>query len=367
MNKTLRTFVLATIALMGFGYAQAADHRDSPRMTAAIGELGNLDILDVYAFQSPQTPKNTVLVMTASTDAGVITPTFFNAYGLYEFKVTNLLNFGNYSAPLTFQLQFSLPDNKLQQFVVLNKVTDGGVQRLAVGKTNTNIALANGGKLRCGLFDDPFFFDLLAFNKFKAAAFANDPTRANIFLKRNGGAQANIPNNFFGGFNCIAIVLEVPSSALLAGPNNTKIGVWARTVIPGTNFFVENPDQFDRKGRPAINTVLMPDALKDDFNSASPLTDIRYRAAAKEELRILFGTPDAMRESQVNLLLPDVLTFDTTSKEGFDKLNGRRLSDDVVDVELSLLTGGAVTTDSVPNDSVFSNKFPYLGSPNPKP
>jgi hypothetical protein len=336
-------------------------------MTAAIGVLGNLDILDVYAFQSPQNAKNTVLIMTMSTDAGVITPATFNAYGVYEFKVSNLLQQGNYDSQITYQIRFSNPDQKLNQFFVVTKLSAFGAQNIASGTTNKNISFANGGKVRAGLFDDPFFFDLLAFNKFKAAAFANDPKRGAIFLNRNGGAPgANIPNNFFGGLNCIAIVLEVPSTSLQSTAANPSIGVWARTLIPGAVFSQENPEQFDRKGRPGINTVLIPDDNKDDFNSASPLTDIRFRPAAKEELRILFGSPDQAREDQVNLLLPDLLTLKTTSKDGFDKLNGRKLADDVIDVELGLLTGGAVKSDSVPNDSTFSNAFPYMGSPNPK-
>ena len=357
---------LVTSLFLGIGTLRAADHRDSPRLIATIAQYGNLDILDVYAFQSPQSPKNMVFIMTMSTDAGILSPVIFNPYGLYEFRVTNLLNQGNHDTQITFQLQFSLPDSKLQQFLIVNRFDHSGMRRVATGKTNATVNVTGGGKVQAGLFDDPFFFDLLAFNKFKAAAFAGDPTRADIFLKRTGGTTANIPNNFFGGFNCIAIVLEVPAASLLSCPKNTSIGLWARTVIPGGHFSDENPEQFDRKGRPGINTVLLPDALKDAFNSASPLTDANFRPAAKAELGILFGTPDQMRETQVNLLLPDILTFSTTSKDGFNKLNGRKLADDVIDVELGLLTGGAVTSDSVSNDSVFRAGFPYLGTPNPK-
>jgi hypothetical protein len=196
---------------------------------------------------------------------------------------------------------------------------------------------------------------------------AGDPNAGEVFLDRSGGTvNPNIPNNFFGGFNCIAIVLEVPSVQLQSSKANTSIGVWARTTVPGANFGPQNPEQFDRKGRPGINTVLMPDALKDAFNSGSPETDAQFRDAAKTELGLLFGTPDATRATQVNLLLPDVLTLKTRDADGFDKLNGRRLADDVIDVELSLLTSGAVTTDDVNNDSVFRKAFPYLGTPNPK-
>ncbi|MGZ4256276.1 MAG: DUF4331 family protein [Gaiellaceae bacterium] len=62
------------------------------------------------------------------------------------------------------------------------------------------------------------------------------------------------------------------------------------------------------------------------------------------------------------MLLPDILTFDTSSSAGF--LNGRKLTDDVIDAELGLITNGAVPGDCVANDSTFLSGFPYLGSPN---
>jgi hypothetical protein len=53
---------------------------------------------------------------------------------------------------------------------------------------------------------------------------------------------------------------------------------------------------------------------------------------------------------------------DTSSSAGFP--NGRRLADDVIDIELGLVTNGAVTSDCVANDSAFTNSFPYLAPKN---
>jgi hypothetical protein len=36
----------------------------------------------------------------------------------------------------------------------------------------------------------------------------------------------------------------------------------------------------------------------------------------------------------------------------------------VIDTELGVISNGAITTDCVANDSVFSSTFPYLGPPN---
>ena len=72
---------------------------------------------------------------------------------------------------------------------------------------------------------------------------------------------------------------------------------------------------------------------------------------------------DAAKIDQLaNVILPDILTFDTASSQGF--LNGRRPADDVIDAELPLVTEGAVKTDCVDsNDTTFPSGFPYLAAP----
>jgi hypothetical protein len=183
-----------------------------------------------------------------------------------------------------------------------------------------------------GLADDPFFFDLAAF-------------RNNLMFCPGG-----VGTNFFKGLDTMAIVVEVPSSAL-----GGKIGVWART-LKGTT-------QFDRMARPAINTVFLnPGSRKDTFNSTQPADDrANYTADVVGVLKAL-GNDDATAAQLAAVLLPDILTVDTASKDGF--LNGRRLQDDVIDAELSLITKGAVKGDCVANDSNFSNTFPYLAPAN---
>ena len=64
-----------------------------------------------------------------------------------------------------------------------------------------------------------------------------------------------------------------------------------------------------------------------------------------------------------SLLLPDVITYNTATSANFANLNGRALSNDVIDVALSVVANTPLT-DCVANDSTFSASFPYLGSPN---
>jgi hypothetical protein len=112
-------------------------------------------------------------------------------------------------------------------------------------------------------------------------------------------------------------------------------------------------------GRPAINTVFNH-GEENQFNAGDPVNDWRdFGARFVTELTAL-GAADP--NGLAHVLLPDILTYDTSSPAGF--LNGRQLSDDVIDAELSLITNGKISGDCVGNDSTFSNTFPYLGSAN---
>lgn len=324
----IATYLFSAIALIMGVVALpigAADHLDGPQVKTD----AQLDINDLYAFQAPQNAQNTVLVMTVVPLAGATNPATFSSTGTYEFKIDNT---GDAKEEITYSVTFSAADGGGRQTAT---IVSGGTM-LGSGQTGTTIALSNGGRLTAGLFDDPFFFDLAAFN--------ND-----LKFCPNG-----VGTNFFKGLNVMAIVVEVPSAAL-----GTKIGVWARTLKGGK--------QFDRMGRPAINTVFNnhADAKKDTFNSTEPADDQKnYTADVVTVLKGL-GNDDATSAKLAGVLLPDILTFDTSSADGF--LNGRKLTDDVIDAELGLLTGGKVSSDCVANDSAFRPAFPYLAAANAAP
>lgn len=317
--KAARVSVLAGLLLLA-PFGQAADHLDAPLVQAD----GRLDLNDVYLFQSPQNANNVVMVMTVNPVAGLMSPTTFHPVGIYEFRVSNDTD---PETEITFEITFGTPNSDDVQSVVLRR---NGVLA-ARGNTGQNILVrsSGGGMLRADLFDDPFFFDLLGF--------------------RNGLMFTG--DDFFAGLNTSAIVLEIPRSTL--GSNN--IGVWARTEIDGS--------QFDRTGLPALNTVFIPASMKDAFNAGDPVND---RAAFGDIFRnfiVGLGRTAEDAAAITNVLLPDIMPIDTSSADGF--LNGRRLADDVIDIELQVLTGNSAAGDGVDaNDKDFLNTFPYLASPN---
>ncbi|MBI5823188.1 MAG: DUF4331 family protein [Chloroflexi bacterium] len=343
--STVGLYSLMSLALV-FGLvampAKAADHLDAPGLTPPGGDT-RLDITDIYAFQSPSNSANTVLILNVNPLAGVLNDGTFRPGASYEIKVqrNQADDEGETEVEtLTYKLSFGAADASLNQSVTLRLSDGDGRHVLAKGMTGQNISIPGGGMLRAGVFDDPFFFDL------------------NAFLSVNFCAPGA---NFFNGLNVSSIVLEVPSSWL--GSNN--VGVWARTVLKGK--------QIDRMGRPAINTVFIPNnpfepngsepSQKNAFNAGKPKNDQRdFRGEVVDTLQIFYGTNDPTVDALADFLLPDILTVDTSSAAGFP--NGRGLADDVIDIELGLVTNGAVTTDCVANDSAFTNTFPYLAPAN---
>jgi hypothetical protein len=312
--KTIRTLLFIGLVAAAFvvGVSSlpslAADHLDAPGLTSPGGDT-RLDINDLYAFANNGT---TVFIMTVNPLAGVLNDGSFHPNASYNFQVDND---GDAKPDTSYRITFS-GSGSGQDVLVRQVPGKGGSAVQGQGQVGENISLTSGGTFRAGVFDDPFFFDL------------------NAFLGTNGrtfcdGSQ----NDFFAGLNVSALVLEVPSSNL----GSQNVGIWASTELGGS--------QIDRMGRPAINTVFIPAEAKNDYNSGQPKHDQRdfsqYLGA--------FAT----------VLLPDILTIDTGSTAGF--LNGRQLADDVIDIELQIITGNAAAGDCVDsNDVAFSPTFPYL-------
>jgi hypothetical protein len=59
--------------------------------------------------------------------------------------------------------------------------------------------------------------------------------------------------------------------------------------------------------------------------------------------------------------LPDILPYNTTSAEGYP--NGRKLTDDIVDNLVGVITQGRMKDDLVYPHTDYLAEFPYLGIP----
>ena len=316
----LSRFPLAALAAaLPFASASASDHLDAP----GVEGFGQGDINDLYAFESLEDPDNTVLILTVNPGAGVLSPVTFGDNVRYDILIDAD---GDALADSGYSTSFFREAGGGQGF----RVTNGG-DAYATGSVGETSSTAGGGRVTAGVFDDPFFFDLDGFND--GFDFTGD--------------------DFFAGLDVSAIVLEVPTAELGPGP----IGVYAQTVADG--------ERFDLVGRPAINTVLIEEGRKDDFNRVDPADQFEvFGGEVNAKIAELSNQENA--DALTGVLLPDLLTYDPSAPSGF--LNGRTLSDDVIDIELDLLTAGGLTTDGVDaNDRPFLGVFPYLASANGGP
>ncbi len=138
----------------------------------------------------------------------------------------------------------------------------------------------------------------------------------------------------------------------------------------------------DQMGRPAINTVFNVSAADKDAFNVTPPSAQGAAFQAKFQSRLLGLYPGYTTNllgynaaTFTGALATDVLTASTvgttTFYDGTNVLTGRKLDDDVIDVELILIFGGptnslnaGLTSDHVSaNDKAFLTTFPYLASP----
>ena len=137
--------------------------------------------------------------------------------------------------------------------------------------------------------------------------------------------------------------------------------------------------QNDQMARPAVNTVFVGSARKNEFNTTVPSAmNTAFNSQFQSVLTGFGYTQNALGQDKATfagLLVTDVLNVKmsgtTTFFDGTNVLTGRALADDVIDTELLLIFGGSagtsnpgLTKDNVnANDKAFSGSFPYLATP----
>jgi Domain of unknown function (DUF4331) len=364
-TSRLTTFGAALIVLtVGAApfLASAADHLDAPSLgSLTAGSLqGDRDINDLYVFEGDNA-RRTVLAVTVSPAAGLLGPDVFGSNVRYTINVDNT---GDNVADIAWVARFGAPGSGPGPKQAVTLTRNGTT--VATGSTGNTVQVAAGGKLFAGVRSDPFFFDLLGF-------------RGSLGLgpATNTLCDAD-PTDFFATLNTLAIVLEVPDSAL-----GRNIGVWATTEQWIGGAWVVR----DQMGRPAINTVFNSTAAdKEQFNVTPPSQQAtvdggKFVNNTIAVLTALSGLDSegpyapAQAAALAGVLIPDVMTYNTGST-AVGPLNGRALADDVIDVELNITTGGDPlglfadrdATGGVPSDCVgphtdYLASWPYLGTP----
>ena len=272
-------------------------------------------------------------------------------------------------------------------------------------------------KVYAGPVDDPFFVDL-------GEIF--DLAGLGPFLPAHVIPSAAEPGeDYVAGYNVHTIALQVPIEDLTAA-GDPVIGVWATThrrqhrTLPATGEYDGLPVQTGpwvqvaRLGNPLVNEVVIPVGMKNRFNNSRPLGDAQFAAsvvdpelgqrlpniypgafscfptAPRNDLVTIFLTgipglnqPDTVRPSEqlrLNTSIPPSGAPNRLGVLGGDLAgfpNGRRLADDVTDIELRAVAGATplgdcdgespnddLEDDVDTNDKAFQSEFPYVAEPN---
>jgi hypothetical protein len=345
MSFLKRSSLLATALFLCSLTVWASDHKEAPLTS----ETPAADLNDVYAFLNPNDPSRLVLALTVnpfSVPSEAIAFNFSTRY-IYRLQVDNN---GDAIADHTIALRFTRNQTYTARFfpenlTIVGKATAPTEEPVA---NPPEIYTSADGEIEvfAGPRDDPFFFDVVGFNRFLA------------------GTGALSGSDGFAGFNVSAIVVELPV-AMVAGESGI-LNVWASTLTPlafkrGFNNFSDGRQE-DRVGNPAVATALIPSDLKDAYNRARPTEDASDFAGAIVASLQSLGTSDTNIGILASVAVPDVLTIDTNSPTGFP--NGRDLDDDVIDIILGLVLNNPEIGDSVDaNDREFLAEFPYLAPP----
>ena len=318
-------------------------HYSGPDLGFPHGDA-RLDLTDLYAFQKPGEPGKSILIMDVHPGAGLNPPgpttaDPFAPEAIYELKIdTN----GDLIADIAFRVRFTHEDGGGRTATVRRAE---GAQAAGTGEEGQMIverapvsmgqdaAVTEAGDYRffAGWRSDPFFFD--------TQGAIND-------LKFTG-------DDFFADADVCSIALEVPNSAL--GPG--KMGLWHRTLDGSTGTWV----QADRGALPS-QSIFLTGEQKGAYLAAEPAGDARFVPVFAHSLEHTGGYTPEEAKRVAGTLLPDMLRYDPREPARYPA-NGRALTDDAVDVFITILTNGKITTDRVGPHKDLLTAFPYLGSP----
>jgi hypothetical protein len=387
--------------------AIAADHRDAP----TIDDYSAIDINDFYMFRDPN--KFGYLVVALTTQA-VADPKFGSSYH-FQPNAVYRFNFSIQGATPTASIDFvfspfgnsvacpapqpacqtyvatfnltqpnipptppppmfkddilqALPPPPVAPIVVSGVVTQGTSSNTHLPPQNLDFA--NGAiTIFAGPREDPFFFDLVGFN-----------------LSIASGSNRFTGDDAFKGKNVNAIVVEFPVGlmfpigcvgSITSAVFSTPCSAWTATYLGDFDPNAETPfnlRQVDRMANPAVNTALIPAALKDAFNFGQPSDDAAtFGGTILGQILALdkaFGTcPQSATAAGAcnpftsfltSVAVPDTLKFAVNLPDGFP--NGRPLSDRVTDTLISLILQLPNFTDGT-KAKTYCPSFPFLGPP----
>ena len=399
---------LAVARSSGPGSATASSHREAP----LIAQDPTADNTDLYAFVSPDKPSTaTIIANWIPGEDPAAGPNYYTFSPTARYDVYADTN-GDGNADVTWRFRFAnLPSQfflgNTQQRYTVTKTVNGKTAVVGTGlmtppdnigpRSTPNYdalaakgihSLSDGSTVFAGQRDDPFFADV-------GAIF-------DLVAIRNGTGATGGGKDFLAGYGVHSIALQVPKSMLDNGKNHV-VGVWAATdrqkVTVAHGKAQTKWVQVSRLGNPLINEVIIPTNKKDYWNSTSPANDSQFKsdytnpilAAVLEKLYPKFGPfKQSGRSDLTEVLLTGIPKLNYTGAKLADELrlnlsvaptaadqvnrlgviagdnagypNGRRLGDDVIDIDERVVAGELIGHKLPLGDGVDANDVPYLAS-----
>jgi hypothetical protein len=428
VSKKLGFGLVASAALVALGLAVAtrgsaprsavaSSHREAP----LIAQDPTADNTDLYAFASPDKPSTATIISNwIPGEDPAAGPNYYTFSPTARYDIYADTN-GDGKADITWRFRFQdLPSQlflgNTQQRYTVTKSEHGKTMVVGSGLDTPpdNIGprstpdydllaakgvrqLSDGTTVFAGQRDDPFFADVGAIFDLVAIRYGTGAT---------GGGK-----DFLAGYGVHSIALQVPKSMLDNGKNHV-VGIWAATdrrqVTVSDGRARQRWVQVSRLGNPLINEVVIPTTKKDYWNAQSPARDSQFKqyyespilAAVLQKLYPQFGPfPQKDRSDLVSVLLTGLakpslnytgatladelrlnLAIPPTPAAKMNRLgviggdlagypNGRRLEDDVIDIDERVVAGELVghklpLGDGVDaNDVPFLQTFPYVAAP----
>ena len=320
-------------------------HYSGPNVGFPRGDA-RLDLTDLFAFPKPGDASRSILIMNAHPSAAMnpAGPTTAEPYApgaVYELRIdTN----GDAVADIGYRLRVS-PSGAGAQTATLRRAE--GAEAAGMGADGRLIAegisvatghegrATEGGDHRVfvGKRSDPFFFDVQG--ALHDMQFTGD--------------------DYFADKNVYSLVIDVPSSSLGSGP----VGLWMRVLVPADS--APGWVQVERGARPSQTPFLAGEAL-EEYLAAEPKDDARFVGVFAHALEHTGGYAPEEAKRTAQKLLPDIMLYDPRRPASYP-VNGRLLTDDVVDAFLPILTNGKVTGDKVGPHRDLLAEFPYVGPP----
>lgn len=336
---------MATVLAGGvlFSSARASHHFES----LLAKQFPAYDLTDLYVFDAEK-PGRTVFLMDVNPTTKGDGKPVLGENGVYSFHIASNRNMTGKGLTITAHVEGSeLAIGVVDRANPAVGTLGNEVGRVPIGAEKV---LGNGIRVWSGAARDPFVGNSDGIIKFN-----REFDESTLDLRAFENAK-----DLFTTFYTTALVMEVPNELL-----PSEIAVFASSAM----YNIDKWEQVNRLANPLMTHLFMhnnPMEVSEHVGHRPDRDITRKYALSGNVLKavVLDGRikdPVAYADSIANRLLPDMLTYKVGTKAAYtvDSLNGRRPSDDAMDVALSLFVGRAVT-DYANTFDRHPKTFPYV-------